>query len=198
MFHTMPEMITERMQVLEALDAEDRRDGTPRSRRLRQITPDTGKLLSLLTASAPKGAVVELGTSAGYSTLWLILGVRGRNQRVITFEADPQKIRLAQETFQVAGVFDQVDLREGDARQGLISIEDIGFCFMDLDKSYYQACYELIVPRLVPGGLLVADNMLSHENELAPFLQHVQSDHRVDSIVLPVGKGELLCRRSST
>ena len=73
MFHTIPAQMRERMQALEARDAQDRADGTPRMQRLRQIPPVTGKFLALLCASAPKGGVLEVGTSGGYSSLWLSL-----------------------------------------------------------------------------------------------------------------------------
>jgi predicted O-methyltransferase YrrM len=197
-FHSIPEIMLARMQYLENIDFEDRQDGTPRSNRLRQITPETGRLLALFVASAPNGEIVELGTSAGYSTLWLALGAQTRDQKIRTFEIDPKKAHLARTTFTVAGIKPMIDLRIEDALQGLEPMDQIGFCFMDLDKEYYQACYDLIVPRLVPGGLIIADNAISHESELSYFLDHVYRDQRVDAIIIPVGKGELICRRSST
>ena len=76
MYGTIPQVILDRMRYLEAADARDRADGTPRMKRLRQITPETGKFIALLAAAAPKGRWVEIGTSAGYSTLWLALACR--------------------------------------------------------------------------------------------------------------------------
>jgi predicted O-methyltransferase YrrM len=152
----------------------------------------------MLVACASEGEIVEVGTSAGYSTLWLTLGAQTRGQKVCTFEIDPDKGLLARETFNTAGVNSVADLRIEDARRGLEQMDRIGFCFMDLDKEYYQTCYELIVPRLVEGGLLVADNAISHASELSPFLESVYRDKRVDALVIPIGKGELFCRRNSS
>ena len=66
---------------------------------------------------------------------------------------------------------------------------------LDAEKEVYSDCYELIVPRLVKGGLLVADNATSHGEALAPMLQHALNDERVDALIVPIGKGELVCRK---
>ncbi len=87
MLHNIPELVKKRMRYLEKLDAEDRVDGTPRMQRLRQIPPETGKFLSIIAAGAPRGEFIEIGTSAGYSTMWLSLAAIVRNQKVITFES---------------------------------------------------------------------------------------------------------------
>jgi predicted O-methyltransferase YrrM len=183
------------MRQLEAQDAIDRLDGTPRSRRLRQIPPETGRFIALLAASAPAGKWVEIGTSAGYSTLWLSLAAMETGGKVITFDVDPAKVELARETFHQAGVEDWVKVVEADARQKLPALEDISFCFIDTEKELFLDCYELVVPRMVAGGILVADNAISHREALATFLEHVMQDKRVDALVVPIGKGDLLCRK---
>jgi caffeoyl-CoA O-methyltransferase len=104
MFHNIPEPILKCMRELEAQDAIDREDGTPRGQRLRQIPPVTGKFLALLCASAPKGGVLEVGTSGGYSSLWLSLACRERGDRLTTFEILEEKVARANETFEAAGV----------------------------------------------------------------------------------------------
>ena len=91
MFHSIPAAILDRMAYLEGRDAADRDDGTPRMQRLRQIPPETGRFLSLLAASAPAGAWLEIGTSAGYSTLWLAMAGRATGCQVTTFEILPEK-----------------------------------------------------------------------------------------------------------
>lgn len=195
MFHPIPERIVNRMMQLERQDAADRLDGTPTSRRLRQIPPETGRFLALLAASAPPGKWVEIGTSAGYSTLWLSLAAKEMGRKVTTFDVDPAKVRLAQETFRLAGVEEWVEPVEADARQQLPVLEGISFCFIDAEKELYLDCYELVVPRMVPGGILVADNAISHREDLAAFIEHVMHDNRVDALVVPIGKGDLLCRK---
>ncbi len=195
MFHDIPAAVEQRMRWLGERDRRDRADGTPHLERLRQIPPETGQFLALLAASAPRGRVVEVGTSAGYSTLWLALACRARGDRVRTFEVLPEKLDLARETFRLAGVDEWVELRGADARAELADLSDIAFCFLDAEKDAYGDLYELAVPRLVPGGLLVADNLLSHAAALAPFRDRALADARVDALVVPLGKGELVCRK---
>lgn len=197
MFHDVPVPVRRRMGELEALDAADRADGTPRMARLRQVPPETGRFLALLAAAAPAGRVLEIGTSAGYSALWLSLACRERGTTLTTYEVLPDKAALAAQTFRAAGVEDVVRLVEGDAREHLADDgpADVAFCFLDAEKEVYADCYELVVPRLVPGGLLVADNAVSHTADLQPVIEGAAADPRVDALVVPIGKGELVCRR---
>lgn len=184
------------MEYLEAIDARNRVDGTPRLSRLRQIPPETGRFLAILAAAAPPGRIVEVGTSAGYSTLWLALAAAETGRRVTTFEVLPGKLALARETFRAARIEELVELVDGDARDHLAAIEDVSFSFLDAEKEVYDACYDLIVPNLVEGGMLVADNVISHSAELGPLVKRATDDPRVDAVVVPIGNGELLCRRT--
>ena len=195
MFHDIPESVRKRMTFLEAADARDRQDRTPRLERLRQVPPETGRFLALLAAGAPEGRVLEIGTSAGYSSLWLGLACRARGVRLTTFEVLPEKAELARETFTMTGMEAVIELVHGDARDHLPKMERIGFCFLDAEKESYPECYGLVVPKLVPGGLFLADNLISHTDFLQPFREQVGADPRVDSLVVPVGKGLLLARR---
>lgn len=184
------------MQYLERIDATDRTDGTPAPPRLRQVGPDTGRLLAILAASAPTDDAIEVGTSAGYSTMWLSLGCHITGARLTTFEILPRKIALARETLDLCHLEDSVRLVADDAREHLASFPAIAFCFLDAEKAIYGECYEEIVPRLVPGGLLVADNATSHESALRSMLTHVEKDERVDAMIVPIGNGLLLCRKN--
>lgn len=195
MFHQMTPAMLERMRGLEERDARDRADGTPRMQRLRQIPPETGQFIALLASLAPDGGMIEIGTSAGYSALWLALACRARGCALTTYEVLADKAELARETFRLAQVEDVVTLVEADAREHLANAGDIAFCFLDAEKELYLECYDLVVPRLVGGGLFLADNLISHAEELRPFLNYVQADERVDALVVPIGKGVLVCRR---
>jgi len=195
MFQDIRSDIICRMRWLGAEDEKDRKDGPPRMQRLRQIPEDTGRFLSILAAGAPDGEVIEIGTSGGYSTLWLVLGCLDAKREVTTFEILPDKVNIAREIFRLAGVTDRVKLEHGDALQLLNKYDRIGFCFLDSEKENYQDMYELIIPRLVPGGLLVADNVISHNETLRALVDRAETDKRVDSVVVPIGKGELLCRK---
>lgn len=195
MFHTIRPAIAERMKYLEARDARDRDDGTPRMQRLRQIPHETGRFLALLAASAPEGDIIEVGTSAGYSTLWLALAAQLLGRRVITFEVLPEKVALTRETFRLAGVENVVEFIADDARKHIEQFDQIAFCFLDAEKEVYGEIYELVIPRLVKGGLLVADNAVNHREALQSMLERALSDERVDALIVPIGKGELVCRK---
>ena len=195
MFEKIPQEIIDRMRFLEDIDARDRIDGTPRMKRVRQIPPETGKFLALLAASAPQGDIIEIGTSAGYSTLWLALACRATKRKITTFEILEDKAEMAEETFRLAKVENEVEFIFGDALDYIVNYNKIAFCFLDAEKEVYDACYEMVVPNMVSGGILVVDNIISHKSELDQFIKKVEADTRVDSVIVPIGKGEFLCRR---
>ena len=196
MLHNIPEPVKNRMKYLENIDAEDRVNGTPRMERLRQIPPETGKFLSILAAGAPKGEFIEIGTSGGYSTMWIALACIERGIKIKTFEILEEKIKLAKETFLESKMTKYVELMEGDARDYLNKEKNISFCFLDAEKEVYEECYDLIIPNMVKGGLLVADNAINQYDVLKPMIDKALSDERVDALIIPIGKGELLCRKN--
>lgn len=196
MFNQIPETIKTQMQRLETLDAQDRQDGTPHLQRLRQIPPVTGKFLAMLAANTPSGKMIEIGTSAGYSTLWLSLVAKASGRTVTTFEILPEKVKRATQTFKNAQVDDVVELVAGDALAHLVELDKIAFCFLDAEKDVYKACYDLVIPKMVTGGYLVADNLISHQDTLKSVADDAEHDPRVDAIVAPIGKGLLVCRKS--
>jgi len=195
MLNNIPEPVIKRMQYLEKIDTEDRVNGTPRMERLRQIPSETGKFLSILAASAPNGEFIEIGTSGGYSTMWIALACIERGIKIKTFEILEEKIKLAKETFRESKMVNFVELVEGDARDFLKEEKNISFCFLDAEKEVYDDCYDLIIPNMVKGGLLVADNAINHYDTLKPMIDKALSDERVDALIVPIGKGELLCRK---
>ena len=195
MFHNIPQPILKRMHELEAQDSVDREDGTPHLQRLRQIPPVTGKFLALLCASAPKGGVLEVGTSGGYSSLWLSLACKERSDHLTTFEILEEKVNRAHETFVSAQVTGQIQLIHGDARNVISGYTGVAFCFLDAERDIYTDVYEKMIDNIVPGGIITVDNVISHADELAGFVSHVENDPRVDALVVPIGKGILVCRK---
>ena len=195
MFSDLSADVLEVMHELEARDERDRDDGTPHLERLRQITPDTGHFIALWAASAPAGAMIEIGTSAGYSALWLAQACRLSGRSLTTFEILPAKAQLARETFDRTSLTDVIRLVEGDFLDHADDFKDVGFCFLDAEKDVYEACYDIVVPKMVPGAILIADNATSHREDLQSFIDRVLEDDRVDAMVATVGKGELVCRR---
>lgn len=198
MLDTLPEEVVERMKFLEEIDARDHEngeDGTARRERLRQVPPSIGRFLALMLMVAPEGQCIEIGTSAGYSATWLGLACQRVGRSLTTFELQKEKAAMAEDTFRLTGLTSVVDLVCGDARHFLDDHDDIAFCFLDAEKEAYEDCYELVVPKMVPGGILVADNAISHRSALRPVIDRALADPRVYAQVLPIGKGELVCRR---
>jgi predicted O-methyltransferase YrrM len=171
-------------------DANDARE-TERARRMLNITPDTGRLLWILLQASRATRVLEVGTSNGYSTIWLADAVRARGGRVTTLEKNPEKARLARQNLARAGLLDHVELREGIAAETLATLPGpFDFVFLDADRPSYRLYLDLALPRLAPGGLLVADNVVSHADELREYLERVKSHPDLFSVTVPVGKGE--------
>jgi caffeoyl-CoA O-methyltransferase len=112
-----------------------------------------------------------------------------------TFEILDKKYNLAKETFLSAGVSNYVKLVKGDARELLQNTTKVSFCFLDAAKEAYGECYDLIIPKLVPGGISVADNVISHKKHLYAFVEKARNDPRVDSLVVPIGTGILFCKK---
>ena len=162
-----------------------------RPKRMLNITPDTGRLLWILVQAARATRILEVGTSNAYSTIWLADAARATGGHVITLERNPDKVRLARENLARAGVADRVELREGNAAETLAGLTGpFHFVFLDADRANYSAYLDLALPKLQPGGLLVADNVISHAQELADYLARVKSNPALFSVTVPVGKGE--------
>lgn len=184
------------MAALEARDAADRTDGTPQAARLRAIRPEVGQLLLTLIVGIGAKTIVEVGTSSGYSGLYLAAGARRTGGRVITFEVDPAKVELASGTFADAGVDDVVELRPSDGVAGLAAFDGTAdLVFLDAEKDLYLGALEPAIRALRPGGLLVADNLISHEADLAGFRDAALGDPRLVGLVVPIGRGELVAAR---
>jgi predicted O-methyltransferase YrrM len=195
MLHNILGKISKRMKELETLAKRQRGKQIPDHLRLKQIAPETGRFLAFIAGIAPKGRYLEIGTSAGYSALWLSLACREKGCKLITFEILQSKAQMARETFRKAGVEDVVRLVVGDARSQISKYKNIGFCFLDAEKDLYLECYDMIIPNLIKGGLLVADNVISHKTTLKLMLKRVFRDNRVDAIIVPIGSGALICRK---
>jgi caffeoyl-CoA O-methyltransferase len=152
MFHDIPQPILARMRALEQIDARDRADGTPHSKRLRQISPEVGRFIAVLAASAPSGRYVEIGTSAGYSTMWLSLACREVGRKITSFELLEDKVHLARETIDSSGVSDVVELVHGDAVKHLPECENVAFCFWTARRRFTNVAMIWLCHGWCPGG----------------------------------------------
>ncbi|HEY6364013.1 MAG TPA: class I SAM-dependent methyltransferase [Candidatus Binatia bacterium] len=188
MFH---DISANMQQVMRALEAQLERD----QRSLRSVDSDVARVLSLLALSAPPGAFLELGSSGGYSSLWLSLAARARGVTLITVDYDEKKVALARSNIAQAGADGSVQVYHGDAFDYAAQREPLAFCFSDIEPPENNAkIYELIVPRLVPGGWLIVDNVTSPRVQTA-LINRAKTDTRVDTVLLPFPKGDLICRK---
>jgi predicted O-methyltransferase YrrM len=185
-----PSLLTLLDELARFGEANDARE-TERSKRMLNITPDTGRLLWILVRATRATRIVEVGTSNGYSTIWLADAARETGGRVVTLEVNPDKVQQAQANLARAGLSEVVDIRLGRAADTLATLPGpFDFVFFDADRAGYQTYLELVLPKLMPPGLLVADNVVSHRHELEAYLARVRSDPRLFSVTAPVGKGE--------
>ncbi len=188
MFH---DITGDMQQVMRALEEQVARD----QRSLRSVDSDVARVLSLLAISAPPGAFLELGSSGGYSSLWLSLAARTKGVTLTTVDLDEKKVALARENISRAGAAGSVQVFHGDAFDYAARFEEIAFCFSDIEPPENNAkIYEIIVPRLVPGGWIVVDNVSSPRIQ-TELLKRAENDPRVDSVLLPFPKGDLICRK---
>ncbi len=182
------------LRRLEEEDSLDRVDGTPRQLRLRAVTADVGQFLRLLVKLTNARHILEIGTSGGYSTIWLASSARETGGQVTTLELDEAKIKRARQNFTLAGLDDFVTIVEGDAHQTLGTLKgSFDLAFLDAEKEFYLDFLEPLVGLLRRGGVLVADNVLSHAEELAPFREAAESRADLECVLVPFLRGELMC-----
>jgi len=164
-----------------------------RSQKMLNITHDTCVFLALLIKAAGCRDVLEIGTSNGYSTLWLADAV-GDDGRVTTVDRAAHKVDLAARNFQRAGLAPRVRQVTDDADRFLASCSDAAydFVFLDSDRNQYVAWWSTLQRILQPGCLIVVDNALSHAGELEAFSRAVARSPGYVSSLVPIGNGELV------
>jgi caffeoyl-CoA O-methyltransferase len=175
---------------LEAEDADERDRGVERALRARAVAPSTGRFLFALVAPQNACEVLEVGGSRGYSTIWLAAAARILGGRVVSIENDPVKCEAWRRNVEDAGLADWAELFEGDAQTRLLDLEDIfDVVFIDAEKEDYERFFELARPKLEPGGVIVADNVLSHEETLGAYSRARQADPALVSVTVPLDRG---------
>jgi predicted O-methyltransferase YrrM len=168
-----------------------------RTRRRRNLEPDSARLLHLLVLATGAARVLELGTSNGYSTIWLAAAVAANDGTMVSVDLDEGRLGEARENVARAGFGDAVDLRLEDAGDALSASdpESWDLVFLDAERPAYPAYWSDLVRVLPPGGLLAVDNAISHAEELADFRTLVSADRRVTEALVPTGAGLLLVTR---
>jgi predicted O-methyltransferase YrrM len=165
-----------------------------RLERLRNLEPDTAAVLAVLVRAIGARRVLELGTSNGYSTLWLADAARSVGGKLVSVDLDAARSRLAARNLSRAGLSAAVELRVQDAAETLRSSRAgaWGMIFLDAERPAYASYWPELVRVLRPGGLLAVDNVISHADELRDFRALAAADERVSEALVPTGAGLLL------
>ena len=174
---------------MEAEDASDRESGVPFGERSLAVGPDSGRLLFALVAPNAGCEVLEIGSSHGYSTIWLAAAARILGGRVVTLEQEPGKIDVWRRNIADAGLEEWAELVEGDAKETLSELED-GFdvVFLDAWKDDYEVLFGLARTKLDPGGIVVADNVTT-SSTVEAYAAARQADPTLVSVTVPIGHG---------
>jgi predicted O-methyltransferase YrrM len=178
------------MQRLEAEDRLEREQGVARELRARAVQPTTGRFLFALVAHHPGCDVLEIGGSRGYSTLWFAAGVRYLGGRVVSIEHDPAKCEARRRNIAEAGLEEWVELVDGDAFEILPTLsEAFDVVFIDAEKEDYERLFQLAREKVEPGAVFVADNVVSHEDDLGAYSRARQEDPTLVSVTVPLDRG---------
>ncbi len=161
------------------------------------IGPDTGRVLNILIKSAKARSILEVGTSYGYSTLWLAEAARHTDGTVVSLELADYKARYAREALARAGLAERVNIHVGSALETLPRLAGpFDFVLIDLWKDLYVKCLDLVYPKLAPGAYVAADNMIYPEilrADAANYQRRIRQ-LKFDSVLLPIGSGVELSR----
>ncbi len=166
------------------------RDGG-QDQRMRAVGPETGRFLNILVRSLTAPTILELGTSFGYSGIWLAEAARATGGRLITMEVHGYKSAYAQTMAEKAGLAEHIDFRVGDAVAMIRELRGkVDFVLVDLWKDLYLPCLEAFYPKLNAGATIVADNMIYPVTEdVKIYARAIRTKPGITSVLLPVGSG---------
>ncbi|MEQ1912639.1 MAG: O-methyltransferase [Vicinamibacterales bacterium] len=155
------------------------------------VSEEDGRFLRVMVTSSNATRALEIGGANGYSAIWIGLGLRQTHGHLTTIEFDPARAKTAAENIRKAGLSDIVTVVSGDAFMAIPKVQgEFDFVFLDAWKRDYKRFLDMVFPRLRPGGLFLAHNVVNKKNEMTDFLTAVQTDPRMfTSIVTPSGEG---------
>ncbi|WP_035462431.1 O-methyltransferase [Alicyclobacillus macrosporangiidus] len=186
-------------KILKVLDELERLEETSElPEGLWHISRETGLFFNALLRHSKAKRILEIGTSSGYSGLFLADAARANGGKLITCEYSDFKIKLAKQTFEKAGLSEYVELIEGDALQTIESLEGSFDCvFLDATKDEYPFYLSMVWDKLSVGGIILADNMISHQDwiviEAYKGLARLMDE--AVSVTVPIGNGiEFTCK----
>jgi len=176
-------------EVLKKLEKQNRKPDS----RLWAIPPVTGTFLWILAKSMGAKDILEIGASSGYSGIWMASALRESGGHLTTMDFDPEKTKMASESYKKAGVDDLVTIHESDALEIVPTIDrQFDLIFLDCNKEFYYDLIEPVLWRVKRGGFLIADNVISHKIELGSYLDEIKNHSCLMSVTVPIGSGEEL------
>lgn len=166
--------------------------------RFRSVDPPVAELLGILVRARNAQRILEIGTSSGYSTIWLADAVEQTEGSVISVDTDAERTEFARKNLQAAGVLGRVTLRTEDAATTLLASRNDywDFIFLDAERPAYPAYLPHLLRTLSPNGILAIDNVISHANELVEFTRMIEAEPRLTQTVVAIGAGLRVAVRS--
>lgn len=168
--------------------------------RMLAITKETGELLNMILRLKNAKNMLEVGTSTGYSTIWCAEAIYKQSGKIITIEQNPNKIKRAKENFQKAGIADTITIKKGLAIQILQELnlqkeykDFFDFVLIDADKENVIEYFDLILPMVSAGGVIITDNMLypeKYKQDMKKFSDYLKKNPKLRTITTPIGNGE--------
>lgn len=186
----MDQRLRDLLNELELRGLENDMRATERARMMLNLEPLSAQLISILVRASGVTRAVEVGTSNAYSTIWLAWSLAPAGGRIISIDRNPDKHALARENLERAGFLDRVELRTGDAAEIARTLAGpFDLVFLDADRRKFPEIMEVLLPKLARKVLVIADNVLSHPEEIAEYLKLISSLPDFQHTTVPVGKG---------
>jgi len=191
--------ILEKLEEQSALEKLRKVNIAPENRML-AITKETGELLNMILRLKNAKNMLEVGTSTGYSTIWCAEAICEQSGKIITIEQNPNKIKRAKDNFQKAGISDTITIKKGLAMQILRELnlqkeykDFFDFVLIDADKENVIEYFDLILPMVSAGGVIITDNMLypeKYKQDMKLFSDYLKENPKLRTITSPIGNGE--------
>ncbi len=186
----MDQHLRELLRELEEHGRENDARVTERPRMMLNLDPATAQLVSILVRASGVTRAVEIGTSNAYSTIWLAWSLGPAGGRIVSIDRNPDKHTLARDNLRRAGLLDRVELHTGDATAIVRQLAGpFDLVFLDADRRNFPEQIQILLPKLAAKALLIADNVLSHPEEIAEYLEFVSGLADFQHTTVPIGKG---------
>ena len=186
----MDQNLRELLHEIETRGLENDARTTDHARKMLNLEPASAQLLSILVRASGVTRALEVGTSNAYSTIWLAWSLAPAGGRIISIDRNPDKHVLARENLRRANLLDRVELRTGDASEIVRQLAGpFDLVFLDAYRQKFPEVMGILLPKLAGKVLVVADNVLSHPEEIAEYLKLISSLADFQHTTVPVGKG---------